>query len=273
MNAPFRPLRIRVRLADPGDRGAVALDQFDLQVVQRVEIGEAVLDRARQQRIAGQAFLGAGDGREHAAGTFMLAGDAAEDGGAQLAVRHQSGVARGHGEVGLGEHHVHVRQQGGEERPFLAHGAQGGQTLCALLGVAGFFQPAGQRWRRIELGCDLVMHSTTKYFGGHSDILGGALFTSFLFMLGKYGISVYLSQNMTASSYGAAGSIIILLAWVYYSSAILYFGAEFTKEYAIKYGKGIQPSSFAVLVKQTELEIDPETGIREVVKKHNDPVQ
>ncbi|WKK59243.1 MULTISPECIES: YihY/virulence factor BrkB family protein [unclassified Sphingobacterium] len=105
------------------------------------------------------------------------------------------------------------------------------------------------------------------------DILGGALFTSFLFMLGKYGISVYLSQNMTASSYGAAGSIIILLAWVYYSSAILYFGAEFTKEYAIKYGKGIQPSSFAVLVKQTELEIDPETGIREVVKKHNDPVQ
>ncbi|MVZ67533.1 YihY family inner membrane protein [Sphingobacterium sp. DK4209] len=105
------------------------------------------------------------------------------------------------------------------------------------------------------------------------DILGGAIFTSLLFMLGKYGISVYLSQNMTASSYGAAGSIIILLAWVYYSSAILYFGAEFTKEYAIKYGKGIQPSSFAVLVKQTELEIDPETGIREVVKKHNDPVQ
>ncbi|MVZ60845.1 YihY/virulence factor BrkB family protein [Sphingobacterium humi] len=105
------------------------------------------------------------------------------------------------------------------------------------------------------------------------DILGGALFTALLFMLGKYGISLYLSQNMTASSYGAAGSIIILLAWVYYSAAILYFGAEFTKEYAVKYGKGIQPSSYAVLVKQTELEIDPETGIREVVKKHNEPVQ
>ncbi|MFD1166715.1 YihY/virulence factor BrkB family protein [Sphingobacterium daejeonense] len=105
------------------------------------------------------------------------------------------------------------------------------------------------------------------------DILGGAFFTSLLFMLGKYLISLYLSQNITASSYGAAGSIIILLAWVYYSSAILYFGAEFTKEYAIKYGKGIQPASFAVLVKQTELEIDPETGIREVVKKHSDPVK
>lgn len=105
------------------------------------------------------------------------------------------------------------------------------------------------------------------------DILGGALFTALLFMFGKFLISLYLSTNATASSYGAAGSIIILLAWVYYSAAILYFGAEFTKEYAIKYGKGIQPTSYAVLVKQTELEIDPETGIREVVKKHNDPVQ
>lgn len=105
------------------------------------------------------------------------------------------------------------------------------------------------------------------------DILGGALFTALLFMFGKFLISLYLSTNATASSYGAAGSIIILLAWVYYSAAILYFGAEFTKEYAIKYGKGIQPTSYAVLVKQTELEIDPETGIREVVKKHNDPIQ
>lgn len=105
------------------------------------------------------------------------------------------------------------------------------------------------------------------------DILGGALFTALLFMLGKYGISLYLSKNVTASSYGAAGSIIILLAWVYYSSAILYFGAEFTKSYAVKYGKGIQPSSYAVLVKQTEMEIDPETGIREIVKHPNDPVQ
>ncbi|MGV6947183.1 YihY/virulence factor BrkB family protein [Sphingobacterium kyonggiense] len=105
------------------------------------------------------------------------------------------------------------------------------------------------------------------------DILGGALFTALLFMFGKFLISLYLSTNATASSYGAAGSIIILLAWVYYSAAILYFGAEFTKEYAIKYGKGIQPTSYAVLVRQTELEIDPETGIREVVKKHNDPVQ
>lgn len=98
------------------------------------------------------------------------------------------------------------------------------------------------------------------------DILGGAIFTALLFMLGKYGISVYLSNNATASSFGAAGSIIILLSWVYYSSAILYFGAEFTKQYAIKYGKGIQPASFAVVIEQAEYEYDPESGERKKIE-------
>jgi len=93
------------------------------------------------------------------------------------------------------------------------------------------------------------------------DILGGSLFTALLFMIGKYGISVYLSMNATATAYGAAGSIIILLAWVYYSAAILYYGAQFTKEYAIKYGSGIRPSSFAVLIEQTEVEINSNQDI------------
>lgn len=88
------------------------------------------------------------------------------------------------------------------------------------------------------------------------NILGGSIFTALLFMGGKYIISLYLMNNATASAYGAAGSIIVLLAWVYYSAAILYFGAEFTKEYALKYGDGIHPASFAVLVEQTELELE-----------------
>ncbi|MFD1771098.1 YihY/virulence factor BrkB family protein [Sphingobacterium suaedae] len=104
------------------------------------------------------------------------------------------------------------------------------------------------------------------------DILWGAVFTTLLFLLGKSLISYYLTNNATASSYGAAGSVIILLAFVYYSAAILYFGAEFTKRYAIRYGKGIRPRSYAVLVKQTELEIDPDTGLREVVHK-NEPIR
>ena len=80
------------------------------------------------------------------------------------------------------------------------------------------------------------------------DVLGGGLFTGLLFMLGRFLISVYLQFAAPASAYGAAGSIIVLLLWVYYSAAILYFGAEFTKVYAEKYGNGIRPSSFAVKV-------------------------
>lgn len=84
------------------------------------------------------------------------------------------------------------------------------------------------------------------------DMLGGAIFTGLLFMLGRYGISIYLNLSSTASFYGAAGSIIVMLLWIYYSAAILYFGAEFTKFYAIKFGAGIIPSTFAVAVEQTE---------------------
>lgn len=100
------------------------------------------------------------------------------------------------------------------------------------------------------------------------DIFGGAIFTALLFMGGKYLISFYLSNNATASAYGAAGSIIALLAWVYYSAAILYFGAQFTKEYAVKYGHGIKPASFAVLIEQTEMEVDLDAGTKTMTDKH-----
>ncbi len=86
-------------------------------------------------------------------------------------------------------------------------------------------------------------------------IMGGAIFTAILFMLGRYGISLYLQYNATASAFGAAGSVIILLVWIYFSAAILYFGAEFTKEHAKFYDQGIKPSSFAVLVAHTEVVI------------------
>ena len=86
------------------------------------------------------------------------------------------------------------------------------------------------------------------------DVLWGAVFTALLFLLGKSLISWYLSSNATASSFGAAGSIIILLSFVYYASAILYFGAEFTKHYAIRYGRGVRPNAYAVRVEMKEIE-------------------
>lgn len=65
-----------------------------------------------------------------------------------------------------------------------------------------------------------------------SDVWLGAVVTSLLFNLGKLAIAVYLAKSSVASSYGAAGSLAVLLVWVYYSSMILFFGAEFTEVYA-----------------------------------------
>ena len=86
------------------------------------------------------------------------------------------------------------------------------------------------------------------------DVLAGAIATAVLFMLGKFGISFYIGQSDIGSTYGTAGSLVILLVWIYYSSIILYFGAEFTKAYAVKYGSTIRPNDYAVLTKEVEVE-------------------
>lgn len=86
------------------------------------------------------------------------------------------------------------------------------------------------------------------------DVMVGAMVTAVLFMLGKFGITFYISQSDVGSTYGAAGSLVILLLWVYYSAIILYFGAEFTKAYATDYGSHIHPTEYAVWVKQVEVE-------------------
>lgn len=86
------------------------------------------------------------------------------------------------------------------------------------------------------------------------DVTTGALATALLFMLGKFAISFYISKSNVGSTYGTAGSLVILLVWIYYSSLILYFGAEFTKAYAVKYGAKIYPNQYAVTTKTIELE-------------------
>jgi len=79
------------------------------------------------------------------------------------------------------------------------------------------------------------------------DCLVGAAVTSVLFMLGKFLIGAYLSNSSIGSIYSTAGSIILILAWIYYSAIILYFGAEFTKVYAKMYGKKITPNEYTIL--------------------------
>lgn len=86
------------------------------------------------------------------------------------------------------------------------------------------------------------------------DVMVGAMVTAVLFMLGKFGITFYISRSDIGTTFGAAGSLVILLVWVYYSAIILYFGAEFTKVYARDYGTNIHPSPYAVWVKHVEVE-------------------
>ena len=97
------------------------------------------------------------------------------------------------------------------------------------------------------------------------DVRSGAVFTALLFMLGRYLISLYIENSATESTYGAAGSIIILLLWVYYSSVILYMGAEFTHIYTEAFGGHIQPAEYAVYVHQ----IEEEKEVAVLPKKHN----
>lgn len=86
------------------------------------------------------------------------------------------------------------------------------------------------------------------------DTLIGSSFTSVFFMIGKFAIGFYLGNSTVATVYGAAGSVVIILIWVYYSAIILYFGAEFTKVFARNHGTEIIPNSYAVAIKKEVFE-------------------
>ena len=94
------------------------------------------------------------------------------------------------------------------------------------------------------------------------DVIIGAFITACLFLLGKYGIGYYLGQSKLGSIYGAAGSIMIMMIWVYYSSAILYLGAVFTKVYATNFGGKIYPSDYSVWIKTEEIQV-PKVHLKE----------
>lgn len=83
---------------------------------------------------------------------------------------------------------------------------------------------------------------------GWEDVWIGATVTGLLFTIGKFLISLYLGTSSIASSFGAAGALILLLVWVYYSTTIFLLGAEFTKVYASRFGSGICPSHNAQFV-------------------------
>ena len=89
-----------------------------------------------------------------------------------------------------------------------------------------------------------------------STVRAGAIFTACLFVIGRLLIGFYLQNSETETTYGAAGAIVLILLWVYYTAAILYFGAVFTREYAHLKGINIEPSEYAVHVEIKEIERD-----------------
>ena len=99
------------------------------------------------------------------------------------------------------------------------------------------------------------------------DVLVGSMATAGLFMMGKFMITYYIGTSNVGSVYGAAGSLVVLLLWVYFSAVILYFGAEFTKIYATQYGSRIHPNDYAVWIKQIEVEEEKGTLKQQEEKK------
>lgn len=87
------------------------------------------------------------------------------------------------------------------------------------------------------------------------DVRTGALVTAVLFAIGKVLIGIYLGNGNVASAYGAAGAIVVIILWVNYSSLILFFGAEFTRVYSTRLGRGIVPNDYAVQVVRVEKEV------------------
>jgi membrane protein len=121
-------------------------------------------------------------------------------------------------------------------------------------------------WRVLDVGISFAM--TTALFAAvykvlpdariaWSDVAVGSIATALLFAIGKYGIGLYLGSASLGSAYGAAGSFVIVVVWVYYSAIVCFFGAEFTQVYARRWGRRIEPAPYAVRrgEKRTELPV------------------
>ena len=141
-------------------------------------------------------------------------------------------------------------------------------SLVVSAAVSAFGEYIGTRWPMADFWLGLINFLVsflviTLLFGmifkflpeikiAWKDVWLGAAVTSVLFSLGKFLIGLYLGRSEVGNTFGAAGSLAILLIWIYYSAQILFFGAEFTQVYANRYGSKIVPDPD--MVKLTEIE-------------------
>ncbi len=103
---------------------------------------------------------------------------------------------------------------------------------------------------------------------GWKNVWVGAIVTSFLFVLGKFGLGIYFGKAQPGSAYGAAGSIVLIMLWVSYSCMIVFFGAEFTKQWLLYFGGKIVPSADAVIMEPAKPLGKRSVDIAEVERKH-----
>jgi membrane protein len=133
-------------------------------------------------------------------------------------------------------------------------------ALTGLGGKLGGFLPSGISGPLLEvLNSVISLAGITLLFAALFKVMPdakiawrsvwiGAIVTAVLFVLGKFLIGFYLGQSNPGQAYGAAGSLAVLLLWIYYSSLILLFGAEFTETWAESRGAGVEPEAGAVRV-------------------------
>jgi membrane protein len=151
-----------------------------------------------------------------------------------------------------------------------------GFLLVVSLAVTTFVQAAGARARDLLPGIDLVWMLVTFVVSlgvsalvfalifkvlpdvklGWRDVAVGGLATAFLFSIGRWLIGVYLGQSSVGSAYGAAGSLVVLLVWVYYAAVVVFLGAELTQVLARRVGRGVEPEPHAVHVER-HVEVEP----------------
>jgi membrane protein len=138
-------------------------------------------------------------------------------------------------------------------------------TAIAALGLSADALPDALRWLAHGVNFAVSFAVVTALFAmifkllpdvemSWNDVWLGAILTAALFTIGKFAIGLYLGHSTMASSYGVAGSFVVLLVWTYYSAQILFFGAELTQVYANAYGSRIVPTENAEPLKESDRE-------------------